>query len=237
MTLERQTNERTTPLPIADEEVSIPSQSPYTAALLEVPDSANGVALRRISAMTKYGTGSGNFVSGGYYTGFLTANYRLQIDTAGDIDGAATFKWGTVSGGSVTWKGTLMSIDSADPIELELGITVTPSPGTGQDFNLDDYWDFSAEYWTEVEYIPTATMEYQVDYATGKILFHSADTGKTVYGTYEGRGSLADAESLNQLIDYLESGDWISDNISALSSLIVVNDGDLITDGDEIVYI
>lgn len=106
----------------------------------------------------------------------------------------------------------------------------------GGTFGLNDYYSFSAEYWSVVSYIPTQSKQYQVDYSDGDILFHSADASKSISISYEGRGSLVKADDINQIVDLLNSGDWVSEQIPNLAALIVVDDGDVITDDDEIVY-
>ena len=190
---------------VTNERVDIPSASPYRKRLVEVPASGEGVKIRRITNAVKTGTGSGSTESGGYYTGLTIRHMRVEIDTAGDIGAGATFKWSDDNGSS--WKGTLIPIDDEDPYEVELGINVAFQAGAGQDFNLGDYWLFDAEYWTEVAAVPMAAFEFQVDYASGMVTFFSADAGKTVYATYEGRGSLVKASDLIQLIDILTQGE------------------------------
>jgi len=203
MALKTQIDERTVTVSKL-ESLVIPLSFPYKFRLDEVPDRDHGVEIRRISPTTKNGTGSGNFISGGTYAGLSNRNYKVQIDTAGEI-GTATFKWSN-DGGS-TWQGTLISIPDTDPIELELGVTIQPVGGDGQDFDLGDYFTFTAEFWTEVDYVPTQTKEYQVSYVNGDVNFHSSDAGKTVQVAYEGRGSLVDAEDVNQLIAIASEGE------------------------------
>ena len=227
--MKQQTDERTSTEP-KQELLTVPSSSPYTVRLDEVPEESSGVKIHRVGPTTKTGTGTGACVSSGTYTGMIDRSYKVQIDTAGGV-GTATFKW---SRDGITWVGTLIPISDTDPISLELDVYVAFTQGT---YVLGDYWTFPAEYWTEVEYVPTQSKEYQVNYVNGDIDFHSANAGKTFYADYEGRGSLVDAGDINQIIDYLESGEWVSDSISALAQLIVVNNGDVITQNDEIVYI
>jgi hypothetical protein len=218
MTLRTQTDERAVTIS-KFESLVIPSSSPYKVRLDEVPDSDHGVEVRRISPTTKNGTGSGNFISGGTFAGLVDRNYKVQIDTAGEI-GTATFKWSN-DGGS-TWQGTLISIPDTDPIELELGVTIQPLGGGGQDFDLGDYFTFTAEFWTEVDYVPTQTKEYQVSYVNGDVNFHSSDAGKTVQLAYEGRGSLVDAEDVNQLIAIANAGEVAVRNLNT-SAFSVTN--------------
>jgi len=198
-------DERVPTLTIENEAISVPASSPFMKRLVEVPSSGEGVKIRRISSAVKAGTGSGSCVSGGLYSGLVTRHMRVEIDTAGDIGGAATFKWSDDNG--LTWKGTLIPIQDEDPFELELGINVTFHPGAGTDFVLGDYWVFDAEYWTEVVSVPMAANKFQVDYTNGMITFFSADGGKTVYATYEGRGSLVKASDLTQILDILIQGE------------------------------
>jgi hypothetical protein len=203
MALKTQTDERTVTVSKA-EVLAISGTSPYKFRLDEVPDRDHGVEVRRISPVTKNGAGSGNFVSGGTYSGLTNKNYKVEIDTAGDI-GTATFKWSN-DGGS-TWQGILITISDTDPIELELGVTVQAVAGAGQHFNLGDYFTFTAEFWTEVSVVPTQTKEFQVSYVNGDVNFHSADASKTVQVSYEGRGSLVDAEDVNQLVTIANAGE------------------------------
>lgn len=216
MTLKMQTDERVVTVAKL-ESLVIPSSSPYRVRLDEVPDRDHGVEVRRISPTTKNGTGSGDFVSGGEFAGMIDRNYKVQIDTAGEI-GAATFKWS--KDGGTTWDGTLIPILDTDPIELELGVTIQPGGGAGQDFNLGDYWTFTAEFWAEVDYVPTQTKEYQVSYVNGDVNFHSDDAGDTVRAVYEGRGSLVDAEDVNQLIAIVNAGEIALRNLDTSAFLV-----------------
>jgi len=101
----------------------------------------------------------------------------------------------------------LFRFQHEEPYELELGVSVTFHPGTGTDFVLGDYWLFDAEYWTEMSSVSTALNRFQVDYANGMVTFFPGDAGKTVYATYEGRGSLVKASDLTQIIDILVQGE------------------------------
>jgi hypothetical protein len=100
----------------------------------------------------------------------------------------------------------LIPILDTSPFELEDGIYIAFAGGAGTDFQLNDQFGFTAEFWTEVTYLPTAAKEYQVNYASGRITFYSADKGLVVKASYEGRGSCVDAEDINQLIDAFELG-------------------------------
>jgi hypothetical protein len=51
---------------------------------------------------------------------------------------------------------------------------------------------------TEVSTVP-GTLEYKVDYANGRITFHSTQNGNTVFVTYKGRGSEVDGEDVNEI--------------------------------------
>jgi len=51
---------------------------------------------------------------------------------------------------------------------------------------------------TEVTTTP-GTNEFKVDYTSGRITFHSSRNGTTVFVTYKGKGSLIDAEDVNEL--------------------------------------
>lgn len=53
---------------------------------------------------------------------------------------------------------------------------------------------------SEVETAP-GTNEFQVDYENGRITFNVIKNGDTVFVTYKGRGSLIDAEDINELQD------------------------------------
>lgn len=185
--------------------VAVPAASPYKTRLAEVPDEIEGIKITRISATTPGGGngGSGSCASGGHYVGAVDRSYQIKIDTAGEI-GAATFKWSR-DGGS-TWVETLVPIPDTNPITLEDGITVTFTGGAGEDLSLNDYWDFTAEWWTVQSYLPTASQEVMINYVTGDLTFHADDASKTVKVTYEGRGSLVDAKDINDLIDAIEAG-------------------------------
>jgi len=196
---EREVNESYTGVATA-----IPASPPYRVRLAEVPDQVEGVTITRIGTTSKTGTGSGSCTSGGHYTGAVDRSYRVQIDTAGDIGGTATFKWSR-DGGS-NWIQSGVPIPDTSAITLENGITVTFGAGAGQDFDLNDYWDFTAEYWTVQLYVPTQTQEVMISYVTGDLTFHSDDASKTVKVSYEGRGSLVDAEDVNNLKDAIEAG-------------------------------
>jgi len=203
MAFEIQYDERE--IPVTKEETkTIPLQSPYRVRLVEVPDPDNVVEIRRITSTVKNGTGSGSCTSGGWYTGMTDKNYKIQIDTAGNIGEGATFKWSNDGGN--TWRGTLIPIEDEDPIELELGVSVAFSAGPGVDFQLGDYWTFTAEFWTQANNLPSASKEFYVNYRNGDVTFHSSDAGKEVQIAYEGRGSLVDAQDINEIIYHIESG-------------------------------
>jgi transcriptional regulator with XRE-family HTH domain len=107
----------------------------------------------------------------------------------------------------------LFRFQHEEPYELELGVSVTFHPGTGTDFVLGDYWLFDAEYWTEMSSVSTALNRFQVDYANGMVTFFPGDAGKTVYATYEGRGSLVKAADLTQILDILIQGETVIRNV------------------------
>jgi len=206
MTLKTVNDERDVTLSIT-ETLVVPSGSPYELRLEEVPDPDHGVEVRRISPAAKTGAGSGSCASGGDYSGLATLTYKVEVDTAGDIGGTATFKWSSDNG--VTWSGELIPIADAFPIAIDLGLTLEFGSGTGQDFNLGDYWIFTAEFWSAVLVIPVQTKEFQVNYVAGDVLFHSADAGKTITVDYEGRGSLVKAADVNQLVGVLNNGEAV----------------------------
>lgn len=222
-------NLRYVTLTITDEPVSIPARSPYQYRLSEVPTETEGVKIRRIGPVMPSGTGTGIMTALGYFTGMATKNYIIKIDGAGGI-GTATFKWKHT--GDSDWQGSLIPIDDTDPFPIELGVDVQFSDGT---YVQGDTFSFSAEYWAEVDMVPISTKTFQVDYANGLVSFLISDAGLTVYATYEGRGSVVKAEDIIQIIDFLES--WNVQSISPVAQLIVVSDGDVVTDNDEIVYI
>jgi len=96
-----------------------------------------------VSARITYATASpGNVLddmltnSGLNYTGVVTRNYRVQIDTAGATD---KFKWS--HNGGATWEATGVTITGAAQT-LEDNVKVTFGATTGH--NLNDYWDFTA---------------------------------------------------------------------------------------------
>ena len=204
MALRRVTDERVLTLTITDEAMVVPALAPFVKRLAEVPAQGDGVIIKRIGAVTKGGTGTGTLVAGGQYSGLTSRTITVVIDTAGDI-GAATLKWS--DDGGATWKEQLVSIADTDPIDLELGLTVSAVAGpSGTDFQNGDTFTFTAAVWSEVAYVPTTVTEYQVDYSNGDVLFHSGAAGMTVYAAYEGRGSVVCADDVNQLIDAIESG-------------------------------
>ena len=206
MSLRRVTDERVTTIAVQDL-IDIPAGSPYENRLSEVPDQDHGVEIRRVSPITVGGsnTGTGSCASGGFYSGMSDRSYLIEIDTAGAI-GAATFKWSKDEG--VTWVGTLIPISDTDPISLEFNLSAQFIDGlSGTSFEVGDQFSFTAEFWAEVIYVPVATKQYQVDYATGEVEFQSADAGKTVQASYEGRGSLVQADDINQILDVLSFGE------------------------------
>lgn len=203
MTLFRPVNKRDPTLTISNEEVLIPGVTPFEFRLNEVPSSAEGVKIRRIGSVTKVGTGTGTMTASGYFTGLVPRNYLIKIDTTGII-GTATFKWSIDAG--ATWESTLVPIPDTNPIPLELGVSIAFSAGT---YVLNDQFSFSAEYWTEVTAVPTATKTFQVDYTVGLVAFFSSNAGVTVYVSYEGRGSAVRAEDITQLVDALNDGAMI----------------------------
>ena len=204
MSLRKVADERVTTISVQDL-VVIPAGNPYENRLSEVPDQDHGVEIRRVSpAVAGTHVGTGSCASGGLYSGMSDRSYLIKIDTAGAV-GVASFKWSKDAG--VTWIGTLIPISDTDPISLELNLTVQFADGiSGTSFAVDDTYSFTAEFWTEVTYAPIATKQYQIDYATGEVEFHSADASKTVQASYEGRGSLVQADDVNQLVDAIEAG-------------------------------
>lgn len=229
MTLRRVTDERVTTVSVQDL-VDIPANSPYEARLSEVPDQDHGVEIRRVSPTTPGGgnAGTGSCASGGLYSGMSDRSYLIEIDTAGAI-GVASFKLSKDAG--VTWEGELIPITDTDPIDLEFNLTVQFEDGdTGTSFEVGDQFSFTAEYWAEVTYVPIATKQFQVDYATGEVEFHSADAGKTIQASYEGRGSLVQADDINQIIDILASGETALREID--TSALTVNKAIYISGAD-----
>ena len=214
MSLVRPVDERSITVSITDEAVVIPSSASYVKRVAEVPVQADLVSVRRITPTIKTGTGSGSCQSLGNYAGSVTKDYRVEIDTAGELGVGATFKWGTVSGGVTTWRGSLIPISDTAAIDLELNVQVAFASGTGTDFQIGDYWTFSAEFWTEVTSVPIATKTFQVDYSKGDLTFYSADAGLTVYVSYEGRGSLMKAADLLQVIDPMIAGQVTMYNVN-----------------------
>lgn len=185
---------------ITDEEVLIPAVSPYQVFLNEVPSSTEGVKIRRITPVAKTGTGTGEMTAQGHFTGLATRNYLIEIDEAGGL-GVATFRWSIDDG--LTWRSTGIPIPDEDPIDIELGLQIRFSDGT---YVLGDQFEFTAQYWEEVETVPIATKTFQVNYANGLVTFYSADAGLAIEATYEGRGSIVKARDVQQLIDAFNRG-------------------------------
>lgn len=209
MALIEQIDERELTETITGEKHEIPDSTPYKVRLFEVPDPDAEVHVRRISSATRTGgSGSGSCKSGGVYTGMTDRTYVIEIDTAGEIGQGATFKWSSDNGS--TWSGTKIPIEDGDPISLELGVEVSFS---GTNFQLGDQWKFYAEYWIKSSGLPSASKHFYVNYSNGDVHFHSSDSGKTVQVSYEGRGTLVDAEDVNQVIRILNAGEVAIRNV------------------------
>ena len=88
----------------------------------------------------KDGTGTATMTSSGSYTGAANLLYTVQCDTAGSVDGAATFRWKTSDTAAGSWEASGVSAASS-PTSLSNGISVTFSSGT---LVLSDRWQFYA---------------------------------------------------------------------------------------------
>jgi len=218
-----QVDERTETLTISNEELSIPSSSPYKVRLAEVPDRISGTTGSAISSATKNGSGSGDITISGPYTGVEDKSYKIEIDSAGEL-GDATFKWSDTGG--TTWNQT--GVTTGSDIPLNNGLHVTFTGGSGTDFELGDHWTFSARELDESEALPSDSDEYYVNYTTGDVTFHSDRAGWTAWISYEGRGTLVDAADINQIttaINELESNQTAVFYLDIFNAIIPTSGG------------
>jgi len=194
---------------IEAEFITIPSVEPYRKIVNELPEELAQILITRLTAaerLTSYGSPCDMTVLG-WYKGSADREYRVVIDTGGDV-GVATFKWSR--NGGVGWVSTLIPIEDTDPIDLEDGISIQfGSDPTQTDYVVGETWRFYAEKWTEVTNVPDASKEYYVNYVNGMVEFYSGDAGKQVHAKYYGRGSIVSADDVNQLIDWIKTGSLV----------------------------
>ena len=106
-----------------------------TASMITASSTRNGVTLNA----TKRGTGSAAMSTGGDFSGANDIKYTVVIDSVsiGSEIGSATFEWfkdGVSQAGGVATAITDTTLDN--------GVTVKFTAGAGNDFALNDRWDF-----------------------------------------------------------------------------------------------
>lgn len=104
----------------------------------------------------KTGTGTASMTPSGSYIGAANLLYTVQCDTAGSVDGAATFRWKTSDTAAGSWEASGVSATSS-ATSLSNGIDVTFSSGT---LVLSDRWQFYA----------------YAEYGPGKLFMNDRDT-------------------------------------------------------------
>ena len=109
---------------------------PNTDAGITASSQASGATSRP----QKEGAGSANAILGGTYSGQNNLDYYIEIQTTGEI-GVATFKWS--DDGGVTFDATGVTTSTA-AINLNNGVTVRWTQGSGNDVVLVDTWRFKA---------------------------------------------------------------------------------------------
>lgn len=105
-------------------------------SMIAVSSLRNGI----VTSAKKDGTGSAAITTAGNYTGTTDLEYIVEIDSivGGAEVGQATFKW---SDGGGTWDATGVTT-SAVAINLNNGVTVFWTTGSGADFVVGDRWYF-----------------------------------------------------------------------------------------------
>lgn len=106
--------------------------------MLAVSSLRNGVVMSAL----KNGTGSASMATSGLFTGQTDREYIVEIDSivGGAEVGQATFKWSDGSGG---WNATGVTTPSS-ATELNNGVYIAFTSGTGADFVVGDKWYFKA---------------------------------------------------------------------------------------------
>jgi hypothetical protein len=93
-----------------------------------------------VSSALKEGAGAATLNPSGVYTGTVDREYIVEIESiAGGAEvGQATFRW---SDGSGAWNATGVTTSAAD-INLNYGVKVNFTTGSGADFVVGDRWYF-----------------------------------------------------------------------------------------------
>lgn len=110
-----------------------------------VPNTATGItastqAAGAVSKPQKEGAGSASAVLGGTYSGTEDLDYYIEIESTGEI-GVATFKWS--DDGGTTFDATGV-VTSTTLINLNNGIQIRWTQGSGNDVVAGDVWRFKA---------------------------------------------------------------------------------------------
>lgn len=97
------------------------------------------------STTKKVGEGSALLTVTGDFTGTADKLFFWQIDSisSGQEVGQATYRWRTNETAVGAWEATGVTTSTSSQL-LEDGISVKSTSGTGDDFELDDYWEFRA---------------------------------------------------------------------------------------------
>jgi len=108
------------------------------ASMITVSSLRKGI----VTSAVKSGTGSATLTVYGDFTGSEDLEYTIEIDSvAGGVSvGEATFKW---SDGGGSWDATSVTTPSV-ATELNNGVYVYFTAGSGDDFALGDKWYFKA---------------------------------------------------------------------------------------------
>lgn len=108
------------------------------ASMITVSSLRNGI----VSSALKSGTGSAVITTSGNFTGTEDLEYTVEIDSiaAGAEVGQATFKWSDGGGG---WDASGVTTPSV-ATELNNGVKIAFTTGSGADFVVGDKWYFKA---------------------------------------------------------------------------------------------
>lgn len=110
-------------------------------SITSLGDSTSELDIRRtLSSLAKTGTGSGTMGAGGDCTQASDLNYKVEIDLAGELK-TATFKWSDDGGSSWDAEDVLTERSFLD---LNNGVQVWFKSASGTDFDLGDYWTWTA---------------------------------------------------------------------------------------------
>lgn len=109
----------------------------------------------------------------------------LNMKRPVDYRGETTAEVREPAVGTLTISGDYFLAELPDSVA---GVDIIGTPASADEFSI-------------VSGVPSQSGEYNVNYSTGKVMFHSADYGVDVYFLYQGTGSVLLAEHVSQLVD------------------------------------